>query len=146
MKRAQNRGTTVSATRYDAINDSTTASANEENRYLLTPYSKVTGKKTTMVVSVAARTGSATSRPPFSAATKAGSPISRWRWMFSRTTTELSISRENARARPPSTMLLIELPPNCSAIMVARAEIGIEKKTATVARMLPRKTKIMTQV
>ena len=29
----------------------------------------------------------------------------------SRTTTELSINRENARARPPSTILLIELPP-----------------------------------
>ncbi len=65
------------ATAYEANNERTTASASDENRNLLTPYSRVTGKNTTTVVSVAASTGSATSRPPFSAATTAGSPISK---------------------------------------------------------------------
>ena len=66
--------------------------------------------------------------------------------MFSSTTTELSIRRENASASPPSTMLLIELPPSESAMNAASAESGIEKNTATVARMLPRKTRIMIEV
>ena len=59
------------------------------------------------VVSVAASTGSATSSPPRSAATSGGSPSSMWRKMFSSTTTELSISREKASARPPRIIALI---------------------------------------
>ena len=66
--------------------------------------------------------------------------------MFSSTTTELSIRRENASASPPSTMLLTELPPTDSAMKVAKAESGMEKNTATVARMLPRNTRIMIDV
>ena len=66
--------------------------------------------------------------------------------MFSSTTTELSIRRENASARPPSTMLLMELPPSESAMNAASAESGMEKKTASVARMLPRKIRIITDV
>ena len=66
--------------------------------------------------------------------------------MFSSTTTELSMRRENASARPPSTMLFTELPPMESAMKVASAESGMEKKTATVARMLPRKIRIMSDV
>src|SRR5438876_8865183 len=127
MNLAQNRGTTVSATAYEANNEIATASANAENRNLLTPYRNVTGKNTTTVVSVEARTGRATSRPPCSAATAGSSPISKCRYMFSSTTTELSMSREKANAKPPRTMLLMELPPNESAIMVASAESGIEK-------------------
>src|ERR1017187_5259801 len=46
--------------------------------------------------------------------------------MFSRTTTELSIRREKASARPPSTMLLMEPPPMESAMKAASAERGIE--------------------
>src|SRR5215831_4876744 len=71
MSFAQNSGTTVSATTYDATSASTTASASAENRNLLTPYSSVTGKNTTELVSVAASTASDTSSPPFSAATSA---------------------------------------------------------------------------
>ena len=66
--------------------------------------------------------------------------------MFSSTTTELSISRESASARPPSTMLLIELPVSFRTKNVASTESGIEKKTATVARKLPRKIRIIRQV
>ena len=79
MKRAQNSGTTVRATAKEANSESATARASAENRYLLTPYRNVTGKKTTTVVRVAASTGSATSRPPSSAATSGDSPSSMWR-------------------------------------------------------------------
>ena len=66
--------------------------------------------------------------------------------MFSSTTTELSISREKARARPPKIMVLIVLPPSDSAMKVASAESGMERNTASVARRLPRKTNIIIPV
>ena len=66
--------------------------------------------------------------------------------MFSSTTTELSIRRENASASPPNTMLLMEPPPSESRMTAVRAERGIEKNTASVARMLPRNTRIMMEV
>ena len=66
--------------------------------------------------------------------------------MFSSTTTELSMRRESARASPPSTIVFTELPPICNATIVASTEIGIEKRTATVARMLPRKIRIISEV
>ena len=69
--------------------------------YLLTPERNVTGKNTIDVVDVAASTASETSIPPFSAASRGGTPISMKRKIFSSTTTESSISRENASASPP---------------------------------------------
>ena len=66
-----------------------------------------------------------------------------WRKMFSSTTTELSISREKASARPPRIMALTVLSPSESAMNVARADSGIERNTRHVARMLPRKTRII---
>ena len=47
---------------------------------------------------------------------------------------------------PPRIMVLIVLPPSESAMNAASAESGMEKKTATVARMLPRKTRIISPV
>src|SRR5579862_4382350 len=106
----------------------------------------MTGKKTIAVVSVAASTGKATSRPPRSAATSGASPISLWRKMFSSTTTELSINRENASASPPRIIALTVLLPSARAMNAASAESGMDRKTATVARMLPRKIRIIRPV
>ena len=69
-----------------------------------------------------------------------------WRKMFSSTTTELSISRENASASPPRIIALTVLSPSGSAMNAASAESGMDRNTATVALMLPRKTKIITPV
>ena len=66
--------------------------------------------------------------------------------MFSNTTTELSMRREKASARPPRIIVLTVLASRASAMKAARAERGMERKTATVARRLPRKTRIMTPV
>ena len=54
--------------------------------------------------------------------------------------------RDIASASPPSTMLLTVPPPHDSAMNVASADNGIEKNTATVARMLPRKIRIISDV
>ena len=66
--------------------------------------------------------------------------------MFSKTTTELSISREKASANPPRIMALSELLPMSSAIIAAKADNGMERKTAMVARGLPRKIRIIKPV
>ena len=55
------------------------------------------------------------------------------REIFSSTTTELSISRENASASPPSIMLLIVLPPSASAMKVASAIAAIPEVNKVVA-------------
>src|ERR1700753_4127668 len=95
---------------YEAKIDSTTPSASGVKMYLLTPERNVTGKNTIDVVDVAASTASDTSIPPFSAASHGGVPIAMKRKIFSSTTTESSISRENASASPPSSMVLMEPP------------------------------------
>ncbi len=136
----------MSATTYDANSASTTAIASAPNRNRLTPNRNVTGKKTTMVVSVAASTGIATSRPPCSAATSGGSPASKWRKMFSSTSSELKSSRVNASASPPSTIVLTELPPSDNARNAASAESGTESRTASVARGLARNRSTITDV
>ena len=98
------------------------------------------------VVKVAASTANCTSLPPTSAATSGAAPISRWRKIFSRTTTELSIKREKARANPARTMVLIEPPPARMQIKAASAERGMDKRTANVARTLPRNKRIINAV
>src|ERR1700722_12973456 len=126
---AQNSGTTVMAKMYEAKIDNTTPSARGVKMYLLTPERKVTGKKTMEVVEVAARTANETSIPPFSAASRGGTPISMKRKIFSSTTTESSISREKASARPPSSMVLMEPPIPLVMIRQTRAESGTENRT-----------------
>jgi len=56
------------------------------------------------------------------------------------------MSRDRARARPPRTMVLIELPPKLRPRNVARQDTGIEIKTAIVARTFLRKRKIIKAV
>src|SRR6201990_1589710 len=146
MKREQKSGTTVIATQYEQNNAITTPSASAVDTYLLTPVSNATGKKTMAVLQVAARTANWTSFPPFSAASTLFEPISKCRKMFSTTTTELSMSRDSANAMPPSTIVLMESPNAFRIRKVAIQEIGIDSITATVARTLPRKSRIIRPV
>src|ERR1700734_929917 len=146
MNVAQKSGTTVMAKTYEAKMESTTPSARGVKIYLLTPERKVTGKKTMEVVEVAASTARETSMPPCSAASLGGTPISIKRKIFSSTTTESSIKREKANARPPNSMVLIEPPMALVKSRHTRAESGIDSSTAKVARGLPRKTRIINPV
>src|SRR6202034_1717724 len=133
MNWAQNSGTTVIAKKYDAKMETTTPSASGVKMYLLIPERNVTGKNTMDVVEVAARTASDTSIPPFSAASRGGTPISIKRKIFSSTTTESSISRENASASPPNSMVLIDPPISLVISRQTMAESGMDNKTANVA-------------
>ena len=66
--------------------------------------------------------------------------------IFSSTTTESSISREKAKARPPSSIVLIEPPMALVSSRQTTADNGIDSRTANVARGLPRNTKIISPV
>ena len=68
------------------------------------------GKKTVIVVIVAAMTALATSLVPCTAASWLGVPIARRRKIFSMTTIELSSSMPTARAIPVSVRVLILMP------------------------------------
>ena len=114
--------------------------------YLLTPLSRNTGKNTTEVVTVAAKTGSATSVPPSLAAFSGGAPSSMKRKMFSSTITELSIKRDSTSASPPNNIVLIDPPMPLTISRQASTASGMAISAATVALGLPRKTKIMTPV
>ncbi len=126
--------------------ENTTPSPSGVKMYLLMPLRNAMGKKTIEVVEVAASTASETSMPPFSAASCGGAPISIKRKMFSSTTTESSMRRENASANPPRSMVLIEPPIRLVRSKQMSAERGMESMTANVARGLPRKIRIMSPV
>ena len=68
------------------------------------------------------------------------------RKMFSSTTTESSINRENASASPPSSMVLIEPPIAFITSKHVSADSGIDSNTANVARGLPRNNRIISPV
>ena len=74
------------------------------------PGANTIGKKTTMVVTVAARTGIDTSPAASSAARAGGEPAATCRSVFSSTTIASSTSRPTASASPPSVIALIEWP------------------------------------
>ncbi len=102
----------------------TTPYARSAKMYLLTPLSRNMGKNTTEVVTVAAKTGSATSVPPSLAAFSGEAPSSMKRKMFSSTITELSIKRDSTSASPPNNIVLIDppMPLTISRLSAPRAE------------------------
>ena len=114
--------------------------------YLLTPLSRNTGTKTTAVVTVAAKTGSATSVPPSPAAFSGEAPSSMKRKMFSSTITELSIKRDSTSASPPNNIVLIDPPMPLMIKRQVSTASGMATNAATVALALPRKIRIMTPV
>ena len=60
--------------------------------------------------------------------------------------TPLSMRREKTSASPPRIMVLMEPPMKLTISRQTSMESGTASKTATVARGLPRKTRIMTPV
>ena len=116
---------------------SVTANANAVDQGAA-PSKNITGKNAATVVSVAARTGNATSRPPFSRRRREARPTPCACICFSSTTTELSINRK-VPSQTAQHHAVDGAAASESAMKVASPEIGMEKKIATVARRLPRK-------
>ena len=118
-----------------------------------------TGKKTTSVVSVLARIADPTSELPSSALAMGDFPSSRWRYVFSRTTIELSSSIPIPKARPPKVMMFRVNPPKYISPNVAMIETGIavaiiavldtlrrNKNRTIIAKIPPNRVKFLTLV
>ncbi|MGF6837829.1 hypothetical protein QF001_001696 [Paraburkholderia youngii] len=75
-----------------------------------------------------------------------GAPRSRWCVMFSVATVESSISTPTASASPPSVMMLMVSPSAESTISDVSTESGIVAAMMSVARQLPRKSRIIAAV
>ena len=119
--------------------------ANGVNRNFTIPVKNITGKNTTMITSVEANTGVATSKAASKEACQAVLFIFRCRSMFSNTTMELSTSRPSTKARPPSVILLIACPVMDSTMNAKRIESGKLIDTISAERKFPR-NKISTMI
>ena len=106
---ALSMGTSVSDTTREARREKVTVRAMSLKSCPAIPSTKTMGKNTATVVNVEAVTAPATSVVPFMAESKAFTPFSRYRWMASRTTMELSTSMPIPRASPPSEMMFREI-------------------------------------
>ena len=104
-----------------------------------TPSTKTIGTKTQMVVSVLATTARATSVAPVLAASTSDSPSSLRRWIDSSTTIELSTSRPIPSVRPPSDMMLSEIPEMYIRKKVEITDTGIAIPIIMVVFQLLRK-------
>ncbi len=102
------------------------------------PSTKTIGTKTQIVVNVEAITARATSLAPASAAASSPIPSSRFRWIASSTTIELSTRRPIPRVRPPSDMMLSEMSEAYIRKKVATTEIGMAMPMITVVFQLRR--------
>src|SRR4051812_14241320 len=102
--------------------------AKAEKRGLEIPSRKITGKSTTNVAKVDARTGIATSDAPSREARSEERPSCCLRLIFSNTTIELSTRTPIERARPPKVIALMVWPAALRPRKAVRRESGIESK------------------
>ena len=109
------------------------------NSWPATPSTNTIGTNTDTVVIVLAVTACPTSPAPTRAASMMSSPSSRFRWIDSSTTIELSTSRPIPRVRPPSDMMLSEMPETYIKKNVAITEIGMDSPMISVVAKLRRK-------
>ena len=135
---AESIGTTVRATTSDTATATATARAMSRNNCPASCRMNRTGTNTATVVSVEATMAPLTSRPPSTAARRRPLPISRWRKMFSSTTTALSTTMPVAKARPASMMTLSEEPRTSRTTKVVTMDTGIATATTRMLATLLR--------
>jgi hypothetical protein len=127
-------GTSVMATTSENTSAKLTVSAWSRNSWPAMPVMNTIGKNTATEVSVAAVIAVPTSLVPRRAASTRDLPASRWRTMFSSTTTALSTSMPTASAMPPSDMMLSDRSNRCISMNVPITDTGIARPMISVAR------------
>ena len=132
-------GTSVIATASENRSEKLTVSAWSRNSWPAMPVMNTIGKNTATDVSVAAVMAVPTSLVPRVAASTRERPSSRWRTMFSSTTTALSTSMPTASAMPPSDMMLSDRSNMYISTNVPITETGIARPVMSVARASRRK-------
>ena len=104
--RAASIGVSVSATSSEISTELATVAPNSERKLPTMPLTKITGRKTTAIETVAAVAAKAISAVPRDAASRGGVPCSRCRSMFSSTTMASSTTTPTASAIASSVMVL----------------------------------------
>ena len=125
-RREASIGMTVSATTNDTTSEKATVRAWSRKSCAATPSTKTIGTKTQIVVRVEAVMARPTSEVPIRAASTTSRPSSRLRCTASSTTMALSTSSPTPRVRPPSDMMLSEIPATYMRKKVATTDTGIE--------------------
>jgi len=134
-------GSTVKETSSDTSTAAVTVMPNSPKMTPARPGTKATGRKTATTVKVVAITARAISSVPLRAAVFGSSPISRCRKMFSRTTTESSMSRPTTRLMAIMVMMLSVKPSLHITKKVTISEVGSASAEMSVERQSSMKTK-----
>ncbi|GBD30564.1 hypothetical protein HRbin32_01672 [bacterium HR32] len=108
-----------------------------------TPPDRPRGTNTTTSTRVMATAARPISLRPFRAASAGGSPRSRWRWMFSRTTMESSTRIPMARERPSMVKKFRVNPKDPITTKEESSEVGMARKTMSVFTASCRKKNTM---
>ena len=144
-KVAASAGTTVSESSSAAHRAKVMVSATGANSRPSSPCSDSSGRKTVTMMTTPETSGTATSRTASPVirmrVRKSVRPCAWAKWcaVFSTTTTEQSTSRPMAIARPPSDMMLAEIPVSRMTMKVDSTASGRMSETTSAARRLPRK-------
>ncbi len=132
--RAASIGVSVSATISEIITALATVAPNSPRKLPTMPSTKITGRKTTAIETVAAVAAKAICAVPLEAATRGSSPSSRCRSMFSSTTIASSITTPTASVIASSVIVLSVKPSSHITPKVVTSEIGIAAPTISVGR------------
>jgi len=140
-------GTSVRERKYEVSIAKTTAMASGTKRDFAAPAMKTTGTKTIQMHRVETSAGTAISADPSRIAAVTDFFIAeRCRCTFSTATVASSTRIPTARAIPPRVMRLSVCPSAPRTMMETRSESGIETRTISVLRQLPRKRSIISPV
>ena len=141
-KRLESIGSRVNATKSDMRVAPAIVSPNWRKNCPTMPLMNATGTKTATTVIVVAKTLSAISLVPSSAACIGGTPRSRCFEMFSRTTTASSMRSPIERLSPSSVIMLSEKPSTYITMKVATTLVGratalmsVERRSSMKRRM-----------
>jgi hypothetical protein len=142
VTRADIIGSSVNDTSMDTSTAADTVMPNSRKNLPIMPPVNATGPNTATIVNVVAMTASAISPVPRRAAVTGSSPRSMWRKMFSRTTTESSMSRPIASDSPIIDMMLSVNPHSHITKNVAITDTG----SATAEIMVERQSSMNTKI
>src|SRR3989339_167526 len=131
-----NSGVTVKETNKLIKVENTITSENSRNMCPIIPDTNESGRKTTTSTNVIARAVSPISFLPSRAATVRFFPISRWRWIFSRTTMESSTRMPITRESAIRVSMFNEKSKTYMAIKTETIEQGIETRIMNELRTL----------
>ncbi len=135
-------GMMVTAMKREASNEMHTVSESGRASLPAILSERLMGRKTATVVSVLAVMARPTSEAPITAASCRGDPSSRWRKVFSITTTALSTSRPTPSAMPPRVIMLKVYPMAFIPIKVVTTDRGIASAMVIVGLTARRKMKM----